>query len=309
MNLTQRQLRMFVTTAAVGNISRASEALHISQPALTRALQEFESQLGVALFLRTTRQLALTPEGERFLPVAQRLLHDLAEAAALIQGEATGQRGSVSLAVGEAFGCTVLPDILQSFVKTHPSVRVRVVNDNSQGITRRVAQGEVDFGIGSPVGRTEARFKALRFTKLLSAPLGLLFNPELHQLKAWVRTETLGDLPLLKESSDTSIVSVLRAQGSDLVAHMDPGVEVSSLALQLAMARAGVGIAVMSALGASHRDAADLRFSPLRPAVQREVFVMQQRDRALSVPARALMEAVIEGARGAQLHRLVKLER
>ena len=89
---------------------------------------------------------------------------------------------------------------------------------------------------------------------------------------------------------------------------MDHGVEVSSLALQLAMARAGVGIAVMSALGASHRDAADLRFSPLRPTVQREVFVMQQRDRALSVPARALIEAVVAGAKGAQLHRLVKLE-
>lgn len=82
--------------------------------------------------------------------------------------------------------------------------------------------------------------------------------------------------------------------------------EVSSLALQLAMARAGVGIAVVSALGASHRDAADLRFSPLRPTVQREVFVMQQRDRALSVPARALMEAVVAGARGARVHRLVK---
>ena len=302
MNLTQRQLRMFVTAAAVGNISRASEALHISQPALTRALQEFESQLGVALFVRTTRQLALTPEGERFLPVAQRLLHDLTEAATLIQGEATGQRGSVSLAVGEAFGCTVLPDILQAFVKTHPGVRVRVVNDNSQGITRRVSQGEVDFGIGSPVGRTEA----LRCTKLLSAPLGLLFNPQLYQLKAWVRTETLADLPLLKEGSDTSIVSVLRAQGSDLVAHMDPGVEVTSLALQLAMARAGVGIAVVSALGASHRDAADLRFSPLRPAVQREVFVLQQRDRALSVSARGLIEAVVAGATGARVHRLVK---
>ena len=85
------------------------------------------------------------------------------------------------------------------------------------------------------------------------------------------------------------------------------GVEVSSLALQLAMARAGVGIAVVSALGASHRDAADLRFSPLRPAVQREVFVMQQRDRALSVPARGLMEAVLEGTKGARVHRLVRL--
>jgi LysR family carnitine catabolism transcriptional activator len=66
---------------ALGNISRASEALHISQPALTRALKEFESQISTVLFERTTRRLALTPEGERFLPTAQRLLSDLTEAA------------------------------------------------------------------------------------------------------------------------------------------------------------------------------------------------------------------------------------
>ena len=60
MNLSQRQLQMFVTTAALMNVSHASDVLHISQPALSRALQELESQLGVKLLLRTTRQLTLT---------------------------------------------------------------------------------------------------------------------------------------------------------------------------------------------------------------------------------------------------------
>ena len=78
MNLTQRQLSMFVITADLMNILRASQVLHISQPALSRALQELEAQLGVTLLQRTTRQLSLTTDGQQFLPVAQRLLraHD-----------------------------------------------------------------------------------------------------------------------------------------------------------------------------------------------------------------------------------------
>ena len=115
MNLTQRQLNMFVTTADLMNISRASEVLHISQPALSRALQELEAQLGVALLQRTTRQLSLTPDGQQFLPVAQRLLRDLEQATADLREQAKGLTGSVTLAVGSAFGCTVLPEIIRSF--------------------------------------------------------------------------------------------------------------------------------------------------------------------------------------------------
>lgn len=302
MNLTQRQLRMFVTTAALGNISRASETLHLSQPALTRALQELEHQLGARLFARSTRRLALTPEGERFLPVAQRLLQDLIQAAEMIHEASTGQVGSVSVAVGEAFGCTVLPAVLEAFVRSHPRVRVRLVADNSQGITMRVAHGEVDFGIGSPVGDTEP----LLCRKLLSAPLGLLADPHRYKLKASVTAAELERLPLLRESSDTSIMHLLNAKGSDVVTWMSHGVELSSLALQIAMARAGAGIAVMSALGASHREAAGMRFSPLRPIIWREVFAIQRRDRPLSSPARALMDAIIEGIPAASLHPSVR---
>lgn len=275
MNLTQRQLRMFVTAARLLHISRASEALHISQPALTRALREFERQVGLELLHRTTRQVSLTPEGERFLPVAERLLHDLDHAADDLRTHARGVRGSLAIAVGAAFGATVLPAVLAGFARRHPGVRVRLVEDNSAGITARVARAEVDLGIGSPIGDTAL----LVSQPLLSAPLGLLARPGGAR-----------GLPLLKEPADTSILNVLRAHGSDVVARMERGIEVSSLTLQLALARQGLGIAVVSALGASHPQAQGMRFAPLRPAMRRELYAMRRMDRAASPALNGFMD-------------------
>jgi LysR family transcriptional regulator, carnitine catabolism transcriptional activator len=305
MNLSQRQLRLFVTTAALMNMSRAAEALHVSQPALTRALQEFESQLGVALFHRTTRRIALTHDGERLLPIAQRLLIDLDQVAGDLRERAAGLAGHVTLAVGSAFGCAVLGGALRRFATTHPRVQVRVIDDNSAGITRRVALGEVDLGIGSPMGDTRLLDCAL----LLTAPIGLLMNTAVFRLDKAVGIDQLAGLPLLKESDDTSIMQTLRSRGSGLVAQVGGGVEVNSLALQLAFARAGVGIAVMSALGASHPDAQGLRFVPLRPTMRREVFAMHRRDRPPSACAAALLQAIRSTTSSEVLHKAVVVAR
>lgn len=298
MNLTQRQLRMFATTALLANISRASEALHISQPALSRALQEMEAQLGVKLLNRTTRQLSLTHDGERFLPVAQRLLRDLEQATADLREQARGLTGSVTLAVGTAFGCAVLPTVIRAFAASHPGVRLRLLDDNSAGITSRVARAEADLGIGSPVGDTAG----LACDLLLTAPLGLLGDPKRFALAAAVQRREFSSLPLLKEPADTSIMQLLRSRGSVLVTLMEGGTEVSSLALQLALACCGAGVAVLSALGASHPQASGLHFVPLKPAIKREVFLIRRRDRDLSPSAGALVEAIQAGLRQAPLH-------
>ncbi len=290
MNLSQRHLRLFVTTAAMGNISRASEALHISQPALTRALATFEQQMGASLFARTTRRLALTPEGERFLPTARRLLHDLDDAAKAFQAHTAALHGRVTLAVGSAFGATLLPAVLHRFVASHPGVRVCVIDDNSEGITRRVRHAEADVGIGSPVGDIDT----LHCQRLLSAPLGLLAHPAHFQLSGTDPAQ-LAQLPLLKEGADTSIMQLLRIHGSPLVTQMAAGTEVSSLTIQLALARAGVGVAVLSALGASHRDAQDMVFTPLHPPVHRELFLMRRRDRPATPATLALAQALVQG--------------
>lgn len=303
MNLTQRQLNMFVTTADTMNISRASQALHISQPALSRALQELEAQLGVALLQRTTRQLSLTHDGKQFLPVAQRLLRDLEQATADLREQARGLTGSVILAVGSAFGCTVLPQIVRTFSASHPAVRLRLVDDNSAGICSRVRNTQADLGVGSPAGDMSGMACRL----LLSAPLGLLCDPLRFTLPAGGNLDAIGHLPLLKEPADSSITLALNSHGSALVNHMSRGVEVSSLALQLAMAHAGVGVAVVSALGAAHSAARGLQFVALEPTVEREVFMMTRSDRALNPSARALEAAICTGLAQAVLHPAIRL--
>ena len=303
MNLTQRQLSMFVTTAEMMNISRASEALHISQPALSRALQDLEAQLGVALLLRTTRQLSLTHDGQQFLPVAQRLLRDLQQASADLREQARGLTGSVTLAVGSAFGGTVLPAVLASFAVSHPGVRLRLVDDNSAGICSRVKQAQADLGVGSPAGD----MAGVTCKLLLTAPLGLLGDPTRFDLPATGMIDEIGNLPLLKEPTDSSITLALNSHGSALISYMSQGIEVSSLSLQLALAQAGLGVAVVSALGASHAAAKGLHFVALMPEIQREVFIMTRNDRALNPSARALQAAITAGLALAELHHSVRL--
>ena len=294
---------MFVTTADLMNISRASRALHISQPALSRALQELEAQLGVTLLLRTTRQLSLTHDGKQFLPVAQRLLRDLEQATADLREQAKGLTGSVTVAVGSAFGCTVLPEIVRSFSASHPGVRLRLIDDNSAGICSRVRNTQADLGVGSPAGDMGGMTCKL----LLTARLGLLGNPARFTLPETGKLDSMDQLPLLKEPADSSVALTLHSHGSALVSHMSRGIEVSSLVLQLALAQAGVGVAVVSALGASHAAALGLQFVALEPAVQREVFMMTRSDRALNPSARALEAAICAGLAQAELHPAVKL--
>ena len=302
MNLTQRQLELFVTTARLCHLTRAASALHLTQPALSRALADFESRLGIRLFDRSSRRLSLSHEGQRFLPVAIRLLRDMADAVDGLRDTTAALRGQVTIATGTAFGTTVLPGVLQTFCLAHPGVRLRVIDDNSEGITRRVIQGDADLGVGSPIGDTAG----LICRPLLDAPLGVLAHPDHVRLGSRCSPGRLASLTLLKEPADTSIMQLLHSHGSDLVARMEAGIEVSSLALQMALAQAGVGAAVVSALGASHPAAAGLRFSALQPTLRRTVHLMHRRNASIPPSVRSFIDHLVSRPRTAGLHAAVR---
>jgi LysR family carnitine catabolism transcriptional activator len=277
MNISQKQLRLFITTAQAGHITHASEILGISQPTLTRALAKFEGELGVTLFFRTTRRLRLTPEGLRFLPIAQRLLHQLDDAREALNGHASDLAGKVSLTMDSAVGGTLMPPLLKMFTERYPDVRVRVEESFGLETTAAVQSGEVDLGIGTPQGD----ITGLRCDLLLHAPLGVVYHPDQYQLKDG-SLETLASLPVLKERPNSSIIDLLRLNGSPIVSMMSKGIDltsVTSLTMQLALVQAGLGVAVLSALAASHPQATVLNFMPLTPIVERPVFLIQRDDR------------------------------
>jgi len=133
--------------------------------------------------------------------------------------------------------------------------------------------------------------------------------PERHGLGPRATLAQLRRLPLVKEAEDTSVMNLLREAGSPWVGPMEHGVEVSSLAIQLALVAAGVGVSILSALGASHPVARGLLFVPLRPAIERHVQLLQRRDRALRPAAQALADCLIEAVAEVPLHPRVRVAR
>ncbi len=302
MNISQKQLRLFVTTAHAGHITRASQMLGISQPTLTRGLASFEAELGVTLFTRTTRRLALTAEGLRFLPLAQRLLHDMDDAAEALHGRSDQLVGRVSMTVGSAFGCTLLPALLKGFMRQYPGVQVGVVESYGEDTTMMVRSGAVDLGVGTPLGD----IAGLRCDLLLQAPLGIVYRPDQYKIRDG-SLETLAHLPILKESPSSSVLNLLRLNGSPIVSLMSKGIDITSLTMQLALVQAGMGVAVLSALAASHPQALGLGFTLLEPAIERPVFLMQRTDRPASPAVAALAQMIVSDLKLENLRQEVRL--
>lgn len=120
MNITQ--LRYFATVAQMQNLSKAAEALHLSQPALSRSIARLEEELGTPLFLRQGKRITLNPQGERFLESAWSILRDLDSAMAELKETSTGTAARVS--VGLCQPDEKITRCLAAFLETHPEVEL-----------------------------------------------------------------------------------------------------------------------------------------------------------------------------------------
>ena len=137
----------FIAIAEHGSFQKAADAIHITQTALSRRLQNLEALLGVTLVERTTRSVALTSIGRDFLPQCRRLLSDLAAALGEIQKTGKAQRGDVAIACVPTVGVQYLPRIIQGYSARFPHNRIRILDHASSGVAAAVIRREAEFGI------------------------------------------------------------------------------------------------------------------------------------------------------------------
>ncbi|WP_454722687.1 MULTISPECIES: LysR family transcriptional regulator [Cupriavidus] len=142
-----RQLRYFVTVAEELHFGRAARRLAMTQPPLSQQIQALEEEIGVPLFLRTRRSVALTPAGQQWLPEVRRVLADAAALPGLAQRLARGEAGTLSLAFVSTADYGILPDLLRRFRAHHPNVQLQLREATSDIQLEALMEGAIDAGL------------------------------------------------------------------------------------------------------------------------------------------------------------------
>ncbi len=143
-------LRTFLAVARHSNVTRAAEAIHRTQSAVSVQIKRLENQLQTPLFERRARGVALTGAGERLLQSASRIVRDLDQTAAEFAKDPIG--GVVRVGIPDDYGSGVLQGILRDFAARHPSVDVSVRCEFGTEFPEAVSRGELDLAVCAEQG-------------------------------------------------------------------------------------------------------------------------------------------------------------
>lgn len=147
MAFSLRQLQYFVAVCEQGTISGAAHTLSISQSAVTEAIKELESDLGVSLFERHPRGLNITHRGHQFLRHATTILSGVSDARNAFRDEDQAASGDLHLGVTSLVAGYVLSDILARYRRANPAVNVTAIEDNGDYLEHLLIGGELDVAV------------------------------------------------------------------------------------------------------------------------------------------------------------------
>ncbi|TCT03290.1 LysR substrate-binding domain-containing protein [Aquabacter spiritensis] len=146
-----QQLRYVLEIVRQNNhLSAAAEALHTSQPGVSRQVQLLEAELGFEIFLRTrNRIIGPTEPGRQVLEIAKRVVTDMAALRALKDDVSSGAQGTLTIGTTHTQARYVLPRVIEEFVTSHPDVQLELRQGNPEDICTMVDSGEADLAIGT----------------------------------------------------------------------------------------------------------------------------------------------------------------
>ncbi|HIW01974.1 MAG TPA: LysR family transcriptional regulator [Candidatus Protoclostridium stercorigallinarum] len=273
-----RQIRYFLEVAREGSISHAAERLYITQPSLTRRMQNLESEVGRSLFIRGGRRLRLTETGELLKKRAEQIteLFDKTEAELLVPaGEPSGD---VFIGGGETRAMKLLTDVAAKLHADCPGIYFHIYSGDMSDISERLDKGLADFGLFiEPADLGKYEYLTLPF----SDEWGIIM-PSGHPLaaKESITPEDLAGVPLMRSrhSLDRSAISEWVASIPD----PKPAATYNLLYNATLMAEAGIGCVLCINGIVNLTGSETLCFRPLSPAVRSGVSVAWKKDQVFS---------------------------
>jgi len=291
MKFSLGDLEAFVAITERGSFRAAAEAVHLSQPALSRRIEKLEAALGVRLLNRKLRPVSPTAAGREFYRKTRVVLDELGSTLLAIGDEAAGRSGEVTVACVPSAAYHYLPEVIRRFQREYPRVRVQINDEAAGTVLEAVIRGEADFGINF-VGTQEPD---IEFQPLLREHFVVACRMD-HPLAA-KRRVTWADL------CQHDYVSVSKSSGNRLLIDqalaelpMRPRClfEVRHVVGVLGLVEAGLGVAAVPQLAMPSGVGSALVSRPLvEPMVARTVGLIRRRGRLLTPAAQALYELLL----------------
>lgn len=285
-------IQAFVKIAEIGCFTRASEFLHISQPALTRRIKKLEQSLGAILFERSTRSIKLTTVGREFLPKAKNLIDFYESSILSIKEMATHQTGVITLSCLPTAAFYFLPSVLKDFNNHYPNIRIRILEHSASDCLDAVLNGDADFGINM-INITHPN---IDFAPLVNEPFVLACRRD-HELaqKSLVTWEDLANLKLIGVRRSSGNRSLIDQALENVEWKPNWFYEVRHLSTSLGMVEAGLGVAVVPSLAMPTDEHHILISRPLiEPVIRRTLGLVQRRETTLSPAAEKFRERLLQ---------------
>jgi DNA-binding transcriptional LysR family regulator len=293
MVLNLHHLRLFTAVVDHGGFTKAADALHLSQPAISKSLTELERQLEVGLIDRGAKSVVLTEAGKALYARARELFgieraaeHELRELSGL-------ERGVLRIGASTTIATYMLPPILGRFHAQHPRIRIQATSANTRAVLKLLLEFRVDVAlVEGPVSHSRVEVRPWRRDELVViAPRTHLLLSNLHVDPAMLASETF----LVREpGSGTRVVSraALEVHGVRLRNTMRVG---GTEAIKQGVA-AGLGLAIVSRAAAADQLALGrLAILPVRGLeMGRTLTQIRLRGRASTPPARELERLLAE---------------
>ena len=283
-NVELRHLRYFLMVAREGTISGAAAALHVSQPSLSRQMQELERELGCRLFDRGSRRITLTETGMRLRRRAEEIVDLVGRTEDELRLSTDTLAGEVRVGGGETPAMGLVADVMAEFVDAYPLVRFSLFSGNSENVSERLDTGRLDFGVF--IGHADlSRYEFLQLPARDRWGAFMREDDPLAALDAVTPVDLARRSLILSEQASREMGAWFHRDLEDL----DVVATYNLLYNAALLARRDIGV-VVSLEGIIDTSAGSgLAFRPLEPAISADVFIAWKRYQAFSPAAEAFL--------------------
>ena len=238
MNVDLELYRVFYTVAKHKHMTKASEELHISQPAISQSIKKLEDQLGGTLFLRSNKGMELTEEGKMFYEYVKGALELINNAEKEFTSFKDLSKGEIKIGCSTTLTKLVLIDSLKKFHIDYPNININITNDLTSNLVNDLKLGKLDFIIFNESNIKETN---LNLEKIKELKQGFIYNPEFYKDNI-NNFEDLNKYPLILQKEESNSRKLLDHIALQNNVKLIPKMEVVSQELITEFVSIGLGI-------------------------------------------------------------------